>query len=104
MHSGRHGYWDQNIKQPHNINVTVSVPLSCIVLVFLSNSFVKKMAQLAKFIVGELNKPPFNLNLTLVSFNALQPPQLLQVSLWLFRCSTCLLNLMLFVLQQLRVK
>ncbi len=37
------------------------------------------MAQLVKFIVGELNKPPFNLNLTNVTFNALQPSQLLQV-------------------------
>ena len=39
------------------------------------------MAQLVKYIVGELNKPPFNLNFTNVTFNALQPPQLLQVNL-----------------------
>lgn len=35
--------------------------------------------QLVKFIVNELNQPPFNLNLTNITFNALHPPQLLQV-------------------------
>ncbi|KAK4005129.1 hypothetical protein OUZ56_006851 [Daphnia magna] len=37
------------------------------------------MAQLVKMIVNELNQPPFNLNLTSVTFNALHPPQLLQL-------------------------
>ena len=38
------------------------------------------MSQLVKSIVNELNKAPFNLNLTAVNFNTLQPPQLLQVN------------------------
>lgn len=38
------------------------------------------MAQFVKLIANELNKAPFNLNLTASSFNTLQPPQLLQVN------------------------
>ncbi|XP_057372541.1 intraflagellar transport protein 81 homolog [Daphnia carinata] len=37
------------------------------------------MAQLVKLIVNELNQPPFNLNLTSVTFTAFHPPQLLQL-------------------------
>ncbi|KAI9560954.1 hypothetical protein GHT06_011910 [Daphnia sinensis] len=38
-----------------------------------------KQKGLVKLIVNELNQPPFNLNLTNVTFNALHPPQLLQL-------------------------
>lgn len=37
------------------------------------------MAQLVKSIVNELNKTPYNLNFTVVSFSGLQPIQLIQV-------------------------
>jgi len=38
------------------------------------------MSQLVKSIVIQLSGPPFNLSLTSVSLNALQPGQLLQVN------------------------
>ncbi|XP_068230834.1 intraflagellar transport protein 81 homolog [Palaemon carinicauda] len=37
------------------------------------------MSEEIKFIVGELNKPPYNRNYNLITFDALQPEQLLQV-------------------------
>ena len=38
------------------------------------------MSEQQKFIVGELNKSPFDKNLNLISFDSLSPEQLLQVS------------------------
>lgn len=37
------------------------------------------MTEQLKFVVQELNKPPFNKNFNLINFDALEPSQLLQV-------------------------
>lgn len=65
----------------HRMKVSTELR-SWIILVSIAVSnraAIAKMAQLVKSIVNELNQPPFSLNLTNVTFNALHPPQLLQV-------------------------
>ena len=39
------------------------------------------MSDEIKFIVKELNNPPYNKNFNLISFDSLEPEQLLQVSM-----------------------
>ena len=45
----------------------------------VSGPYLVKMSEQLKYIVQELNKEPFNKNYNLISFDSLEPLQLLQV-------------------------